>query len=439
MCRTGGPDVENACVSSTNASDTQRVEFQKLLPHFTDTHIETSAPQSIRVNGFHQVLDQFSDRLAEISCNFGANKKVFCACDPMHGTIECSVPTSTISADNVLVVKACIGEYESPPLTIRYSAQPVNTRNVLFHADDDDDDMPNRNSQPDGFHSRMLSWVRRDGIRHKNTGSYLLLHQCIAECIGTMLIVVFGVGSVCSAVTMKSDVALWHIATVWGFGIALAIHSSASVSGAHLNPAVSLAFALFRPNDFSFHKLIPYWIAQYAGGIIGGAFNLLVFGPAFKRFETRESIVRGSAESLFSAKAFGEYFPDPGGLLEDADITPAFAMLVEAWGTALLMFIILVLTDPRHRLIRNKEMLPFYIGFTVAVLIAIYAPITQAGWNPARDFGPRVVAALAGWGKVAIPGPRYGFWVYIIGPKIGAPLGALVYDLLINPGLTDHP
>ena len=63
--------------------------------------------------------------------------------------------------------------------------------------------------------------------------------------------------------------------------------------------------------------------------------------------------------------------------------------------------------------------IPGLIGFTVAMLIALYAPLTQAGWNPARDFGPRLVAYFAGWGKVAIPGPRGGFWVYIIGPYIG--------------------
>lgn len=435
MGRSDEPDVENTCLPSS-VPDVHCGDTKKLLS-FEGVHVETSAPQFIRVNGFHEVLDRFSDRLSELSCNFGANKNVCCACDPMHGTIECPVPPSTISTRNELVVKAYLGDYESPPLTIRYSAERVNNQNVLFHADNDSDDLSIQKLQPHNFHRRLLSWVRRDGIQHRNNGTYLLLHQCIAECIGTMLIVIFGVGSVCSAVTMKSDVPLWHIATVWGFGVALAIHSSASVSGGHLNPAVSLAFAMFRPNDFSFHKLIPYWIAQYAGGIIGGAFNLLVFGPAFKRFEMNESIIRGSAKSLFSAKAFGEYFPDPGGFLDDSDVTPAFAMLVEAWGTGLLMFVILALTDPRHKLIRNKEMLPFYIGFTVAVLIAIYAPITQAGWNPARDFGPRVVAALAGWGKIAIPGPRHGFWVYIIGPKIGAPLGALLYDLLINPGLVD--
>jgi glycerol uptake facilitator-like aquaporin len=67
------------------------------------------------------------------------------------------------------------------------------------------------------------------------------------------------------------------------------------------------------------------------------------------------------------------------------------------------------------------------------VLISLFAPITQAGWNPARDFGPRVVAFLAGWGDIAIPGPRNGFWVYIVGPLVGGPIGAAVYDLALRP------
>ncbi len=113
-------------------------------------------------------------------------------------------------------------------------------------------------------------------------------------------------------------------------------------------------------------------------------------------------------------------------------------MFVEAWGTSVLMFVILAITDPRQKIIRNKEMIPFYIGFTVAVLITLYAPFTQAGWNPARDFGPRLVAAMAGWGRIAIPGPRNGFWVYIVGPKIGAVVGAFMYDVFVNPGLTSE-
>merc|ERR1712023_592311 len=99
----------------------------------------------------------------------------------------------------------------------------------------------------------------------------------------------------------------------------------------------------------------------------------------------------------------------------------------------ILMFLILALTDPRNPSRPPPGMAPFFIGFTVAVLISVLAPLTQAGFNPARDFGPRIIAALSGWGLVAIPGPRDGFLVYIFGPIIGAPIGACLYDFLIAP------
>lgn len=289
-------------------------------------------------------------------------------------------------------------------------------------------------------HQRALHALKRERMRDAASPSYTLLHQCFAELLGVMLIVIFGVGSVCNAVlTDYHKGALWEVAVVWGFGVALAIAATASVSGAHLNPAVSLAFAVFRPDDFPAAKLVPYWLAQYVGGVLGGAFNLMLYGPLFREYEQRNNIVRGSEASIATAMAFGEYFPNPGfkNSVSKHTVTPFFAMVVEAWGTAILMFVILALTDPRQKIVRAKEAIPLYIGFTVSVLITLYAPLTQAGWNPARDLGPRIVAALAGWGRIAIPGPRNGFWVYIVGPKIGAVVGAFVYDVLVNPGLID--
>lgn len=108
---------------------------------------------------------------------------------------------------------------------------------------------------------------------------------------------------------------------------------------------------------------------------------------------------------------------------------------MEALGTAILMFVILAVTDERNAARPPPQMAPFFIGFTVAILISVFAPLTQAGWNPARDFGPRLVAAVAGWGHTALPGPRAGFWAYIVGPLLGAPTGAGCYDVLVAPGL----
>jgi glycerol uptake facilitator protein len=87
------------------------------------------------------------------------------------------------------------------------------------------------------------------------------------------------------------------------------------------------------------------------------------------------------------------------------------------------MFLILALTDSKNTGRPGGGMAPFFIGFTIACLMALYAPLTQGGFNPARDFGPRLVACLGGWGSLALPGPNNEWWVYICGPMFGAPWG----------------
>ncbi len=252
------------------------------------------------------------------------------------------------------------------------------------------------------------------------------------EILGTYLLVLFGTGSVAAAVLTGAQQGLWQVAVVWGFGVTLAIYASASLSGAHLNPAVSLAFALWRRHDFPLQRLIPYIGAQLTGAILAGGTVAVLFGPLIQRFETTRGIIRGTPGSQLSAMMFGEYFPNPALFGTDAAahslITPWHATLVEGFGTAVLVFVIFALTTPRNTAIPTGNLAPFFIGFTVAVLISLFAPLTQAGWNPARDFGPRLVAYVLGWNAMAIPGPSGGFWVYIVGPLIGGPLGGLVWQ-----------
>ncbi len=263
-----------------------------------------------------------------------------------------------------------------------------------------------------------------------------LLSACVAESLGTFILVLFGIGSVAAAVFTGAQIGLWQVAVVWGFGVTLAIYVSGAVSGAHLNPAVSLAFAIFRSDQFPLNRLFAYWGAQLIGAVIAGVVVLILFNPFIERFETENGIVRGEVGSQRSAMAFGEYFPNPG--MFDSmtmSVSPLHAFAVEAFGTAILAMVIFALTERRNAGIPTNGMVPFFIGFTVAALISLFAPITQAGWNPARDFGPRIVAWVAGWGEIAIPGPEGGFWVYILGPLVGAPLGALLFKLVIEPGL----
>ena len=263
-----------------------------------------------------------------------------------------------------------------------------------------------------------------------------LWQACVAESVGTFLLVLFGTGSVAAAVYTGAQVGLWQVAAVWGFGVTLAIYVSGAVSGAHLNPAVSLAFAIFRREQFPPSRLLAYWGAQMVGAVIAGIAVLLLFNPFIDRFEDVNEITRGDVGSQQSAMAFGEYFPNPG-MFDSMSMTvsPLHAFAVEAFGTAILAMVIFALTERRNAGIPTNGMAPFFIGFTVATLISLFAPITQAGWNPARDFGPRLVSWFAGWGEIAIPGPEGGFWVYILGPLVGAPIGALLFKLLIEPAL----
>ena len=268
------------------------------------------------------------------------------------------------------------------------------------------------------------------------------LRPYAAEVVGTFLLVLFGTGAIASSVLTGAQTGIWQVAAVWGFGVTLAIYVSAGASGAHLNPAVSLSMAIFRRDEFPLRRLVPYWASQLAGGVIAGAVVLLVFGPFIERFEADRGIERGAPGSQASAMVFGEYFPNPDIFGTDGAafdlVSPLAAAGVEALGTGILVFIIFALVDRRNARRPSSQITPFFIGFTVAVLISLFAPITQAGWNPARDFGPRIVAALAGWGEIAIPGPRNGFWVYIVGPLVGGPIGAALYELLIRPRAGDE-
>ena len=103
------------------------------------------------------------------------------------------------------------------------------------------------------------------------------------------------------------------------------------------------------------------------------------------------------------------------------------AFSAEILGTAILAFVIFALTNPKNDTVKNKVFIPPLIGATVGALISVIAPITQAGLNPARDFGPRIVAWLAGWKSVAFQ----GWWVYAAAPFLGAPIGAFIADKLL--------
>jgi glycerol uptake facilitator protein len=261
----------------------------------------------------------------------------------------------------------------------------------------------------------------------------------VGEAVGTCVMVLIGTGAVACAVLTGALQGLWQVAVVWGLGVTIAIYTSAGLSGAHLNPAVTVAFALLRPDRFPRARVLPYVAAQVVGAVAAGLVVWVVFNPFLVRFEAREGLTRGAPGSERAAMIFGEYFPNAAmfgtGPEAQALVSPLQAAAVEALGTFLLVLVIFALTDPDNAAAPDPTLVPLIVGATVAVLIAVFAPITQAGWNPARDFGPRIAALLAGYGSIALPGPQGGFWIYVVGPLIGGPLGALLYERGLRPYL----
>lgn len=260
------------------------------------------------------------------------------------------------------------------------------------------------------------------------------------EFMGTFILVFFGVGAVNAAVATGAQIGLWQVAVVWAFGVSLAIYTAASLSGAHINPAIT-AMALAY-NRFPLARVVPYWLSQTAGAVCASLVLYAMFAEAIVAFERLHGLVRGGPGSELSAMMFGEYFPNPAiyGTAEEAwrAVSKRSAFIAEMVGTAMLAFLVSALTDRRNAARPPAAVAAVGIGVGVAAIISVVGPLTQAGINPARDFGPRLVAFFLGWGEIAIPGPRGGWLtVYIIAPILGALIGGGIYRLLAAcmPGL----
>jgi glycerol uptake facilitator protein len=263
----------------------------------------------------------------------------------------------------------------------------------------------------------------------------------LAETAGTFVVVLFGVGSVHVAVLTGALTGLWQVAIVWGLAVTLAIYATAARSGAHLNPAVTVAMAVHR--GFPWLRVPTYLAAQVAGAFAAAALLMALFGGFLNQFEAARGIVRGAAGSERSAMIFGEYFPNPGAVTSGVDSSALVTLGQAAWaeglGTAVLVFVIFLLTDERNRARPMSWLVPPFIGLCVTMIICVVAPLTQAGLNPARDFGPRLFAWMAGWGEVAIPGPRGGFFVvYILAPVLGGVAGGGLQRVLFAESETER-
>lgn len=255
----------------------------------------------------------------------------------------------------------------------------------------------------------------------------------IGEFLGTFLLVLFGCGSVATAVALQAQVGLFQVAIVWGFGLTVAILLTMRLSGAHLNPAITIAMTVFR--SFPKHLAIGYITVQFLGAFAASILILQIYGGAIERFEKENGITRGEIGSEASGMIFGEYYPNPEGAALDVKDREAVhmghAFLAELVGTALLALVIFSITDRQSNNL-PEWLIPFIIGITLTVLISLFAPVSMGGFNPARDLAPRILSSIAGWKSIPFSTNGLGWLiVYIAGPISGGLLGGLAHRLFL--------
>jgi glycerol uptake facilitator protein len=261
-----------------------------------------------------------------------------------------------------------------------------------------------------------------------------LLGECLAEFLGTLVLIAFGTGVVATAVAALNQSGRgtapfvasgdWLLITCgWAAAVTLGVYVAGGVSGAHLNPALTVALAIRR--GFPWGRVLPYALAQTAGAFAGAALVYVNYADAIASFERAQGIVRGTAASAATA---GIFMTGPAPYYGGALGGP---LLDQVIGTALLVLAVFALTDERNQPPKGN-LAPLVVGLVVAAIGMSFGANAGYAINPARDLGPRLLAAFAGWGSAAFPGAGGYFWVPIVGPIIGAVLGALAYDVCVG-------
>lgn len=262
--------------------------------------------------------------------------------------------------------------------------------------------------------------------------------ELLSEYLGTLVLLAFGTGSVAVAVvglTMSGRTVVifqgaggWMlIAWGWAMGVVFGIYVAGGISGAHINPAVTLAQAI--AGNLPWKKVIPYWIAQVLGAFSGALIVYADYYKAIDQYNLVHHVTRSSSGGLTTFSIFATF---PASYFHGSWVGPFVDQII---GTAFLLLFIFAINDARN-MTAVANLAPFIVGLAVLAIGVSFG--TDAGYaiNPARDFGPRLMAWFFGWGKNAFPGPGEGgyWWIPIVGPLIGAAIAVGIYKMFI--GLT---
>ena len=244
--------------------------------------------------------------------------------------------------------------------------------------------------------------------------------ELLAEFLGTFVLITIGVGVVAqfvlSGAAASSQLA---INIVWGLAVTMGCYVSGGVSGAHMNPAVTIALAVHR--GFPWRKVVPYIVAQVLGAFAASAVVYVTYREALQAFDGGIRQVAGAQGTAGIWATYPQPFLStfPGGFID------------QIVGTAILMLVIFALTDNRNAP-PAAGMGPVLVGLLVVAIGASFGFNAGYAINPARDFGPRLFTAVAGWGGEVFRAGNTWWWVPIVAPPIGAVLGGWLYDLCIG-------
>jgi glycerol uptake facilitator protein len=239
--------------------------------------------------------------------------------------------------------------------------------------------------------------------------------ELIAEFLSTLVLILFGDGVVAMVVLFGKGVpgeivhgGFTNITIAWGLAVTMGCYIAGRISGAHMNPAVTIALAIFR--DFSWRKVLPYILVQTAGAFVAAALVFWNYSPAFRSADPNLDHTAG----VFTT--FPAYPEQPSAGLLDQTI-----------GTALLLFMVLALTDERNQP-PGANLTPVLIGAVVVAIGMSFGGMHGYAINPARDFGPRLFTVAAGFKNNGLTDGSMVFWVPVAGPILGGIIGAAAYD-----------
>ena len=261
--------------------------------------------------------------------------------------------------------------------------------------------------------------------------------ELMAEFFGTFVLIALGEGVVAMAVAAlpgsgrsasSATVGNWLLITGgWALAVAFGVWAAGGVSGAHINPAITLGLAVRR--RFSWQRVLPYWGAQVFGAFAGAALVFLVYRTAINAFDLAHGTPKSAGNALATFSIFATF---PAKYFGHSVWGPLIDQLV---GTAFLAICVAAISDKRNQEPKGN-ISPLVVGLAVAAIGTSYGANAGYAINPARDFGPRLFAFFAGWGRVALPGTYSTFsnywWIPIAGPLVGGVIGIMLYDYFIG-------